>query len=597
MQVARSFLRNEKAVIAACVFALAFLIRAYFAYQWQHTPYGDVPLLDARAYDDWAMSILGGHFLRDRAFYQSPLYPYLLAAFYKIVGHNYFAASLLNAALDSATAALLALISFNLFGRAAAIITGILATLYAPMIFYTAPVMKEPLALLLLTLFLFMALRVLRTNQKRDYMLAGIVFGLAVLARGNVLLLAPLLPIFAWHYFWRGAVRGITLFVLMFGLALTPATIHNYIVSRDFIPVTYADGFNLYIGHSHYANGTNAYPPEISTDPVQEELNTSWVASHDAGHDLSPSQVSGYWRTKALSFAWDNPAREAVLLCLKLFALWNSADSFDNYDVKFIKQNFPTILNLPLFGFGLVAALAIFTMLSGRKNPFLLGCIGIYMLSVVLFYVTDRYRLPVVVFLLPLAGTAVPCAMSMWRRQDWKHLGISLGGALLFLLLAIHAPINPVDLTAFDWGTLTAIYADKGQGDDARSAFEKGRAISETGVGVQAYIRASEMYEKKGMMDEAMALVARAVELFPNDGIALYNLARQDLLRGDMGAALITLQSARDRAPTYGLIYYAFVRIYRQLGDKVRAEKALQDGLAINPADPRLLALTAGNGD
>ena len=96
--------------------------------------------------------------------------------------------------------------------------------------------------------------------------------------------------------------------------------------------------------------------------------------------------------------------------------------------------------------------------------------------------------------------------------------------------------------------------------------------------------------------DTATGLVARAVELFPQDGIARYNLARQDLLRNDMGAALVSLQAAKELAPSYTLVYYAFVRVYRQLGDKVRAEQALKEGLAVNPHDARLLSLVDNEG-
>jgi len=359
--------KREALLVFMAVFALAFALRAIFAVQWQATPYGDAPLLDAKAYDDWAQAIARGHLLRARAFYQSPLYPYLLGIIYKIFGHSYLNASFLNATLDAGTAAILSLISFTSFGRGAGIITGLLTALYAPMIFYTAPVMKEPLVLFLLSLFLFTALRALESGRIRDYAFAGIFLGLTALTRGNVLLLAPVLPAAAFMLRKRAAIVPAVLYLITFCAAIAPAAIHNLVVSDDFVPITYSGGFNLYIGHSDYADGTNSYPPEVSTDPVQEELNAAWIAGQSAGHPLKPSDVSDYWRMKALDYVRHHPAREAELLGLKLLAFVNGAESFDNYDPVFIRKNFSTLLNLPLISFTLVLGLAVFTLVAGWK--------------------------------------------------------------------------------------------------------------------------------------------------------------------------------------------------------------------------------------
>ena len=589
------------AVVAYSLFATAFLVRAFFAFQWQDMPYGTAPLLDARAYDDWAMALATGQPTGDHAFYQSPLYPYLLSVLYHFAGHSYVAVSLLNAALDSGTVVMLALIAFSLFGYRAALITGLLAAAYAPMIFYTAPPMKEPLALFLLSLFLFLALRALRGSRGKDYALCGLIFGLAALTRGNVVLLAPVVPLFALMRYRLAALRGILLFALAFLIALAPATWHNYRTSHDFVPLTYADGFNLYIGHSPYANGTNAYPPEVSTDPEQERLNSSRIAEQSAGRKLSPSEISAYWRTRAFDFALAHPEREIELLRLKIFAFWNDADSFDNYDVGFIKKNFPSLLNAPLMSFWLVSGLAIFAAVGGasRLKPnkqqdcsLLIICAALYMISVLLFYVTDRYRLPEIIFLFPFAGAAFPCAALLIAQKHWKILGAATSAALLFLGIALHAPLDTTDLSAFDWGTLTALYADKGEAQSSFDAFQKGITLSPTEIGSQAYIRAAEMHESLGQTEEAETLVKKAVELYPQDGVALYNLGRQQALHGDIDAALTTMNKAQELNPYYDLTYFALAKFYEKKGDFSHARQAAQAGLEINPADTRLLSLT-----
>jgi tetratricopeptide (TPR) repeat protein len=299
---------------------------------------------------------------------------------------------------------------------------------------------------------------------------------------------------------------------------------------------------------------------------------------------------------KAFDFAFHHPVREAKLLGLKLFAFWNGAESFDNYDPSFIRQNFPTFLNLPLPRFPLIVMLAAFAFVAGRRlyareMGFFAGAIAIYMLSVIAFYVTDRYRLPVVVFLLPLAGAAIPQAAQLWRERDIKNLALAGAVAIVFLAAGLAPAADATDLTAFDYGTLVAVYADKGDVNGAITAFNKGNAISGAGIGVQAYVRAAEMEEKQGHARNAERLIEQMATMFPDDGVAQYNLGRLQAKRGDISAALWSFKAAQRLTPSYVLTYYALALIYNRMGDKAAAQKAIADGLAINPEDERLKAL------
>lgn len=586
--------RNQRIIIPVAVFALAFVVRIIFAFQWQDMPYGATPILDARSYDDWAQAIAQGHWLRVTAFYQSPLYPYLLAAIYKIFGHSYLAASILNDLLDAGTTTVLSLISFSLFGRTAAITTGLLAALYTPMIFYTAPLMKEPLMLFLLALFLMEALHAVSHGKKRHYALAGFLLGLTVLARGNALLLLPVLPVAAFVMRGRDSLKCAVIFVCALLLAVAPATLHNYLVSRDFVPVVYADGYNLYLGQA--SNGTIEEPKQISTGPSWEEKTITLAAEHNAGHKLKPSEVSAYWRHRAVDFVWENPGREVAVSGLKLYLFLNGMQRYDNYDPAFIRQNFPSVFNLPLIGFLLVITLATFALVGGwRFYPnrmwLLTTCAAVYMSSVVLFYVTERYRLPIVVFLLPLAGAAVPSAIRLWRENDREHLTKAVMAGLAVLAISVMPPGIAHDFSAIDWGMLADIHADNGNAPAARDAFEKGIAVSPTGVGVLTYEHMASMYRKLGDHAAATQIVERMAALFPEDGAAQYELGKLQTERGDVAAALSSLKKAQRLSPFSSAIYRALAEAYLRMNDKDAARAAVIDGLAIEPDSQALLTM------
>ncbi|MGE4351084.1 MAG: glycosyltransferase family 39 protein, partial [Bdellovibrionales bacterium] len=289
---------SDRRGLFASVFLVTLAIRCLFVFQWTQTPYATMPLLDAKVYHEWAQAIAAGDFLRGKAFYQSPLYPYFLGLIYALFGEHFALVGVINALFEATTATLLAALTLALFeSRAGALIAAGLFAFYRSAIFYTAPVMKEPLGLLLETAFLYVLYRAFQRPKVRSFFISGLLLGLAALVRGNFLCLAPIVLLYGFFLFRKSFSVKACFFVLGLMLAVAPATLHNYLVSGDFVLTNYTDGFNLYIGNSPYANGTNAYPPEVSTDPVQEELNTIWVATDELGRALSPSEVSSYWRS------------------------------------------------------------------------------------------------------------------------------------------------------------------------------------------------------------------------------------------------------------------------------------------------------------
>jgi hypothetical protein len=422
-------------------------------------------------------------------------------------------------------------------------------------------------------------------------------------ARGNALLLFPVVPLFAFRACGKKSLPKTALFALAAFLAILPFAWHNYVVSDDFVPLTYDGGFNLYIGHSAYANGTNAYPPELSTSPAQEKLAVILEAEKESGHTLHPSEVSSFWFHKAVDYALSHPRREMQLLGLKLFAFWNDADDIDNYDVRFIRAHFASVLSLSFPLFWLMSMGAAFTVggtaFSFRGNfwrqdfALLFVFTVFYMASLVIFYMTDRYRLPVVLFLIPLASGTPYFAKRWIERKEFGALGVASGAGLLFCLLALWPPLASTDLTAFNWGTLTSIYAQEHENDKSLDAFHRGVSISPTGVGSQAYVAVAGIYEHRGQQAIASQLIQRAVELFPNDGVILYNLGRLQAGQGQLDRALISLQQAQKLAPDFTLIYYARAKIFQKQGDIASAQKAVAEGLTVDPNDARLTDLAA----
>jgi len=577
--------------IVGCVFVLALVVRLIFVVQWHMTPYGPTPLWDAQAYHEWAQNIAQGQILRDRAFYSFPLFPYMLGALYALFGHSLWIASLFNAVLGAATCALLAELSLRLFGSLAAIATGFLAALYMPLIFYTAPVLKEPLGLLLMALAMLLTYQAIA--ERKTILWAGLVLGLSALVRGNVLLLA-LLPLCVFIFERRRhAIKHSALYLLGIALAILPVTLHNLYVSHDFVLLSYAGGFNAYIGHGPMATGTSyEFPPNIT----DEEYDTTRIASVALGHEAKPSEVSAYWQTQAFDYAKTHLVHERGMLVDKLMAFWSNAEPFDNYDMRFIARTFPTVLSLPLPGFGLIALLAAFGAVGCQKlqRPavkLIVMAILLYMLSLLPFYVTDRYRLPVVVFLFPLAGLGISASTDLIKAKRQRRLILACSAAFLMTVISFWPQDRDAVNAAYDWGVLSILYEDEGAHTQSLDAFDRSMVIDLHQAGPDVWIKHAEAEAQLGRTEEARKVIQQALILFPTDGSVTYNYGRRKYMDGDYVSARAAFEKAIRQTPTFLLSYRGLALTYARDGERTKALEIAKQGLAINPSESQLRAL------
>ncbi len=585
--------RQDKS-LAIIVFMAAMAVRLVFIGQWHTTPYGDLPLLDAQAYDKWAQNILNGAWLHGKAFYQSPLYPYVLAVLYGVFGHSFFLASLFNTLLDSATCALLSCFAFRSFGPGAGILTGFLAVFYGPFIFHAAPVTKESLALFLLTLFLISSFQTLEKQKLKAFFISGLWLGIASLARSNFLLLGIPFLILAGARESKKALKGCLLFLSATALTILPATLHNAWVSHDFVPVNSNGGFNFYVGNSPGSNGANIYPPGISSDPSKgEERDTALAAQAAEGRKLLPSEVSRYWFKKGTDYLIHNPDQALILFINKVWLFWDNGEHPDNYDINFIARNFDTLLSWPLISFSVLSVLAAFTAVvrwkkKEQRTRWLVYFALTYMLSVILFYVTDRYRLPVVVFLLPLAGASFSSFAGIVHEKRWARMSAGIAFAALFLWMGLSLVNRSASTDAHNWGLLASLQAEAGKDEEAIRTLQKGLALSPHSVGPDALIKASFSAERLGRRSEAERLMKLALDCHPEDGSVQYHYGRLAASAGDLGVARIAFEQATLQTPWNSLFYFALALVEDRMGQREKALAAVKSGLAADPSSPEL---------
>ncbi len=589
-------LRHASLVVASA----AVLTRIVYLLQIRASPLFDYLHLDPLYYVEWGRRVAGGAWLGDQVFEQSPLYPYLLGAFFSLFGDGeggLLLLRLLQLAAGVAGCVGIQLLARQAFDARVGLVAGLLAAAYGPFLFYEAMVMKSFLTYLLSTLALWALLRY-RGAGRGWLLLCGVAVGLTALVRANALLLAPVLALWVlWRWRRRGMrqVLGLAALLLLGTLlALLPATAHNLAVSGEWVLITSGAGEVFYIGNHPGANGAYLPPPFVRPSPAWEHEDFRAEASRRSGTAMSRAQASRYWFRQGLEAIRSDPGRWVRLELRKLALFWNARELPDNYSYDLFARH-AGLLRLAL-SFGWIAPLGLVGMLltwrRWREVLPLYLLLLVHLLGVLLFFNFSRFRLPAVPVLLVFAGAALVSAWDGWRQGRPLRAAAILGGALL-LALPLQADLTSARDAPGQEEVLEGFaYLDQGRAGlaeerfsrarDAMQAFHRragstpGRELGSAcfGLGsarlrdgrpaeaVEALTCAvrlapqdpkpletlAEALLASGRDQEAEQALARAVELGPGGFAPYFDLANLMFQRGDAGAALAMFERGRVEA-------------------------------------------------
>jgi tetratricopeptide (TPR) repeat protein len=549
---------RDRRPLLLVILGVALLVRMAHWAAVRGAPFFAQLAMDSQEYDRWAQGIAGGDWLGSQVFFQAPLYPYLLAAVYALVGHSLDAVYLLQIAAAVAGVWALFRAGRALGDERAGLVAAALAAVYGPFLFYDVQLLKESLAVTAVC-FLLWAL------AARWWLAAGVLLGVLALLRENALLLTPFLLPLAWprERSWRSA----GLLLLGLALPLAPVALRNGLVGGDFLPTTSQGGVNFYIGNNPQADGT--YRPIVPGKqvPALERQEPVRVAEQALGRKLAPSEVSSFWLHKALAWAAAHPGAFLRLELRKLGMFWSWYEWPDAVDYAWVRGLSP-IYRLPLVEFGtvsLLAAAGLWLLWRQRRlgafAPVWLFALG-WMLSTVVFFLFSRYRLPVVPALLLLAAVPMVALNDAWRerRRGWA---IATALAMAAFVLPSLVRFEPrMDLVHYNLGRL---------------AEERGDAAA-----------AGEHYQA-------------AFVLNPRDFLACINLGNLAARQRDWATALRFYQRAEALQPASDDVQSNLGGVYLAMGDTAEAERHLDRALALNPQNLSALhnktLLLAGRGD
>jgi hypothetical protein len=403
-----------------------------------------------------------------------------------------------------------------------ALVAGLAAALYWPLVYFEGEVLIEPVFIALVTLSLWRIARSLSHPTMLRLVVAGVCVGLAALARPTVLVLLPMLPFVfaarAGKEKGRAWVRQSLAVTAACVVVLLPATIHNMSAGRALVPVTWSGALNFYIGNNAQSDGRSSMLPGATTPWMGGEDEAIAIASAQSGDSLGAAQASRFYSKQAWDFIGSQPSAAVALSAKKAYMFVEGPERSNEKYIYFFWDRFG-LGRIPMPGFWLVSPLAVVGMLyllpRRRELALLYGFVIAYALGVIVFFVVARYRLPIVPGLIVFAAWTGVELVGRARARHWRSFASMLG-----LAAVVFAGVNasyPEFLrrrsahVAISHYTLAGAYTERGDHDaalvelwHARDAFERAPSVHYAGIAQDIYYKLGTMLHERGKCAEAI---------------------------------------------------------------------------------------------
>lgn len=383
-------------------------------------------------------------------FYQDPLYPYLLAGVYKLLGPDVRWMFLLHMLAGVLANVLIYLLARRFFDETTAVVAAALAVACGPILYYELVLVRETFISLAGLILVYMTVRAMDRRRWAGWLALGAATGAAVLLRSHFLayLAGAALAIVLTH---RKDLRALaaSLGALAAGylLAMTPLIARNLAVGAPAMTSTTAGGFIFIGANSPMYSGRGFYP------------NTAAIAyiMPKTGGALLPTMLE----TLRLH---PDPFTFAGLMWRKFDSAWQWYEIPSNSCFDYYRLHSSVLAGMPVT-FAAVAPLALVGLVVGwgrfRDRWPLYLLVAVSFLVLMLFHGMSRYRRPLEAAAIPLSAWAIVwTTRALWEGRRWRAAGALAGLALLGLWTCRPLPQGTTRIRAADFAVAYTIYYD-----------------------------------------------------------------------------------------------------------------------------------------
>ena len=427
------------------VIGTALLYGAAHLAWYGSTPLGGFPVLDGREILELAKSIAAGS-LPAEPLYRASLYPAVIALFIKLgISESFLpdVARLLNLLSHVVSATLIFELSRRVWADLrAGVLAGMLYALYPVAVDYAGDPLDITLATTLALAGTLAAWLAWERSSWRAALTSGVLLSLAALARPNFVACLPALLLWFCLLAWRdrAAVRLVFGAALGMVLILGNMAVINKIIGDDFRVLPWQGSHAIWDANGPGVTGlyyqhTISIPDLVpGSNPARAEAEILYCRDRPCQGDLDIHDFQSYWRGRFLGYLQEQPLAWLELMASKTWYLINNYEQYNNKTYWFHKDRAPWLRWNPL-GWGLLLALAVGALWlplqpQGRRMLVLLALA--YACGVLIYFVSGRFRVPMVGWLCVLAGGWALLLHGRTTASRWSHgqLGAAVATAL-----------------------------------------------------------------------------------------------------------------------------------------------------------------------
>ncbi|MDP2940863.1 MAG: glycosyltransferase family 39 protein [Candidatus Omnitrophota bacterium] len=546
--------------------------------------YPFLPYSDSYSYFCWAKDIAGGQIWGAAAFMKWPLYAYFLAFLFKLFGANLALIYAFQFILGALNCILVYLIARIIFESRTAFFAGIFCACYGLFIFYEGLLVYSGLSVFLNSLFF---LWLLNSNKNFSYsglFFAGLLLGICTVTQANAAIfgiLAVCWVLWSGKQKFRQLAVKFSVFLLGLSMVIGSATLLNYLAEKDFVLLAGNTGFNFYSGNHPQAEGSFFCPKGVTRNQEDMFRDSRIIARAESGRNLKTSGVSRFWFNRAGKNFRENPARHLKLIFKKIALLFSPAEPIHDIEFEFIKDRIG-IFRVVFMDLRFILPLAFLGMILAGKNfrqAFLLYlAIVVYALSIVMFFVTARYRLALVPFLAIFSGCAVSRLIDACKERNYFRCGL-LGAVLIafFALLNIKARDKPVlnPQAAIEYYLIRAAI------DEGNADYQSAMRLLQAAYGIEpsnyrVLTRMGVVNYNLHKLKEAEEKFKQVIKLCPFCVDAYYNLGFIYNQEKRFSEARPMLERAISLDPENIPAHFEMAMVYKQEANFAQARKELQ---------------------
>jgi tetratricopeptide (TPR) repeat protein len=447
-------LNKRPIVLLSTLFFFALGIRIFYLLELSHNPYFD-NILDA--FDHYNMDLSAISFAQGDLLARAPnnsfapLYRYFLGCIYWLFGRNFYIIYSIQFAMGALASVLIFLITRDLFGTRAGLIAFFGFALHTTEIIYEGTILREAFIAFWGVVSFYLLSRLAQHKEERPgigkLILAALALSFFIQGRPNTILCLPFAFVFLHKYVFHdldGKTKARNWMVFsctLFG-SFIPLLVQCYLVHGKFVffdssgPHTFLSG-NL-IGYSGVG--------------FDSELIEKYQKKHDLGYAANIRFL--------IQHIAENPVEFIKMYFRKIFYFFNDFETPTNISV-YLYREFSSLLPWLLNHFAFFSALGlvgIVLSVKSEKNLFLLYSYAFALaMSVILFLIEDRYRLPAVPYYIIFSAYTVDSVISWIERHQYRQAGYAiLASSILFAVFQDTRGL--VRIREHDYNNLASAY-------------------------------------------------------------------------------------------------------------------------------------------